>query len=32
MNIIYMFIEKIKKLWNFDQNFLGNFETKLDTF
>ena len=32
MNIIYMFIEKIKKLWNLDQNLLGNFETKLDTF
>ena len=32
MNIIYTYIEKIKKLWNLDQNFLGNFETKLDTF
>ena len=32
MNIIYTYIEKIRKLWNLDQNFLGNFETKLDTF
>ena len=32
MNIIYTYIEKIKKIWNLDQNFLGNFETKLDTF
>ena len=32
MNIIYTYIEKIRELWNLDQNFLGNFETKLDTF
>ena len=32
MNIIYTYIEKIRKLWNLDQNFLGNFETKLDVF
>ena len=32
MNIIYTYIEKIKKISNLDQNFLGNFETKLDTF
>ena len=32
MNIIYTYIEKIKKLWNLDKKFLGNFETKLDIF